>query len=165
MNERQATASRAQRTFPGRPEQVSAARHFVAHALGAGCPVADVVELLVSETVTNAVLHSASGAPGGSVHVSCTVSGRSLRVEVGDQDGGAGPWRRRAEAESLRGRGLLLLDELADRWGVRETAAGRTIWFELEADQPAWTWGTAGARYQASPPPPPLDPPASEPPE
>ena len=137
MTEQPTRPSRRQRTFPGRPEHVSAARRFVVGAIGDAGPVSDVAELLVSETVTNAVLHSDSGVPGGVVEVTCSVSDGILRVEVGDQNGhGAGPRRGSPRAESPVGRGLLLVDGLADRWGVRETPAGRTTWFELRLDRP-----------------------------
>ena len=58
--------------------------------------------------------------------------GRRLRVEVSD-DGGPARLRRRIHAvRPIRGRGLELVCALASRWGVRESSAGRTIWFEVD---------------------------------
>ena len=87
-----------------------------------------VVQLLTSEVVTNAVVHG--GAPV-SVDVACTDD----RVEVRVSDTGpASPLRREAGPTATSGRGMALLDTLAERWGVdRATrpAVGKTVWFLL----------------------------------
>jgi serine/threonine-protein kinase RsbW len=124
------------RDFIGRPDQVRAARRFVAQLIPrAG--VTTVAQLLVSEAVTNALLHSASGREGGVFRISCSVDRGVLRVSV--RDGGAPtPPRRRVHGlESVTGRGLELFDALAARWGVEGGPAGRTVWFELLLDQEA----------------------------
>src|SRR5580704_8005337 len=54
-------------TIPGRPEHVREARAFVAKALGELHPALDTAVLLVSELVTNAVMHSTSRCSGGTV--------------------------------------------------------------------------------------------------
>jgi len=124
------------RDFLGRPDQVRAARRFVAHLLPGGAAVA-VAQLLVSEAVTNALLHTASGHEGGVFKVVCSVHPSLLRVAV--RDGGApiAPRRRVHGLESVTGRGLELFDALAARWGVEGGPAGRTVWFELRLDQEA----------------------------
>jgi anti-sigma regulatory factor (Ser/Thr protein kinase) len=89
----------------------------------------DVVELLASELVTNAVLHG-----HGPVELLLNDDGTRLEVEVGDGLPGPLPWLpgRPADGEE-RGRGLLIVDRLADRWGCRPnpTAPGKIVWFEL----------------------------------
>jgi serine/threonine-protein kinase RsbW len=110
------------RSFAGRPDQVAAARRFVAAAL-ADCPaVADVV-LLTSELTTNAIQHSATGRGGsftvaishgpGRVRVTVTDGGSATRPMVGGAGGAA------AEL-STTGRGLILVDFLTVRWGYAD---------------------------------------------
>jgi serine/threonine-protein kinase RsbW len=123
---------RGRREFRGRADQVAAARRFVAAALHVGSPLRDVTRLLVSEAVTNAVLHSASGGAGGRFTVEYELSERRLRVEVRDGGGQRGPRRRVHHLESITGRGLELFDALSDRWGVDGGPGGRTVWFELD---------------------------------
>ena len=123
---------RGRREFRGRADQVGAARRFVSAALSFGSPLRDVTRLLVSEAVTNAVLHSASGEPDGTFTVEYQLDDRRLRVEVSDDGGAAGPRRRVHHIESITGRGLELFDALSDRWGVNGGPGGRTVWFELD---------------------------------
>lgn len=94
--------------------------------------------LLVSELVTNAVVHAECPAvlrvllprrPAG-------VSGRgTVRVEVADGSR-HGPLRRQANGEDVHGRGLELVDGLADRWGWSAEGQGKRIWCELDHVRP-----------------------------
>jgi serine/threonine-protein kinase RsbW len=120
------------REFRGHAEQVAAARRFVSGAVHAGGPARDVSRLLVSEAATNAVLHSGSGADGGTFAVEYRVSDDLLRVEIHDGGGPSGPHRRVHHLESVTGRGLELFEALSDRWGVDGGADGWTVWFELD---------------------------------
>ena len=52
--------------------------------------------------------------------------------EVRDTAGGR-PERKDPAIDELSGRGLLIVDELADRWGVDEAPPGKSVWFELDA--------------------------------
>ena len=135
-----AIAPRFRECFTGHPEQVARARHFVAAAL-AGCPAAADAELLASELATNAVQHSATGH-GGTFIVAISHAPGRVRVTV--TDGGSATFPAVAvAAEELvtSGRGLLLVDCLAERWGYaggpdqpgesRVPAAGGAVWFEL----------------------------------
>jgi anti-sigma regulatory factor (Ser/Thr protein kinase) len=125
-------ATLVRRRFPRRPEQVAAARRFVRGGLPRGSDTWETAQLLVSETVTSALDQSAPGRGAGTLEVGYAVVGRRLRVEVSD-DGGPARLRRRIHAvRSASGRGLELVRALASRWGVRESAAGRTIWFEVD---------------------------------
>jgi anti-sigma regulatory factor (Ser/Thr protein kinase) len=82
--------------------------------------------LLVSELVTNAVRHA-----GGPISVSATYLDATLRVEVHDTDQHPLPNLRKPSASDKTGRGLHLVDLLADRWAITPTSDGKTIWFEL----------------------------------
>ena len=108
---------------------VAAARRFVmdaVHRLGKDA-VADVAELLVSELVTNAVLHA-----GTVVNLRVVGDGTALRIEVSDGVR-AQPSRRHYSAEAATGRGLGLVEALAADWGTRDEATGKTVWCTVEA--------------------------------
>lgn len=92
------------------------------------------VDLMVGEIATNAVRHSLSGRRGGGVWVTVLVSRDRLRVEIQDDGGSAGrpliPAQGAGWDES--GRGLLVVNGLADRWGTLPGGDGRyTVWFEV----------------------------------
>jgi PAS domain S-box-containing protein len=88
-------------------------------------PLCDHAELLVSELVTNALLHAA--AP----RQLRLFRDRSLTVEVADADTHTPRLRSLAEDDE-GGRGMHLVNELAHRWGSRTTRHGKVVWFELE---------------------------------
>ncbi|MEU8761716.1 ATP-binding protein [Streptomyces sp. NPDC048659] len=106
------------------PEVRHALRAFLATwgAPGAG----DVAELLTSELVTNALIHTGDGAV-----VTATVEPEQLRVEVRDFVPGLRPPRARPADDDPHGRGLLLVRALADSWGVENREVGKVVWFEL----------------------------------
>jgi serine/threonine-protein kinase RsbW len=123
---------RGRREFRGHADQVAAARRFVVAAIHRDGSVRDVTRLLVGEAATNAVLHSGSGADGGTFSVEYLINDDRLRVEVHDGGGPAGPRRRIHLLESVSGRGLDLFEDLSDRWGVDGGPQGWTVWFELD---------------------------------
>jgi anti-sigma regulatory factor (Ser/Thr protein kinase) len=87
-------------------------------------------EVLVSEVVTNAVLH---GTPDADDPVRLTVEADDERLRVEVEDGGPGieePDRALPEPTATSGRGLALVGGLADRWGVGRLPS--RVWFELE---------------------------------
>ena len=114
-------------TFPGTPASAGRARAFVASALAAAGreDASEVVVLLTSELVSNAVLHS-----GSVIEVVVRVLPHRLAVEVHDQTGGE-PVRRHYSATSGTGRGLVLVEALARDWGTVLTGSGKFVWFEL----------------------------------
>jgi anti-sigma regulatory factor (Ser/Thr protein kinase) len=112
----------AVRTFPGVPASVREARAWVAGFLP-GDPAADDAALLTSELVTNSIVHSASGLPGGVVAVVVTAGDGQVRVDVLDQ-GEAAP---SPDAPPGLGVGLVLVKELAAASGGDEAAR----WFIL----------------------------------
>jgi serine/threonine-protein kinase RsbW len=117
------------RAFPGTPVQVREARRFLSTIL-AGQPVADEAVLCLSELVSNAVLHSHSGKPGGQFTVRVEMNENLLRVEVLD-DGGS--WRGADAPDEQHGRGLNIVGQLAVAWGRDgDSETGCTLWYELE---------------------------------
>jgi len=113
--------------FAGDAAQVREARRFLAGVLD-GCPAAADALLCVSELATNAVLHSRSGRPGGRFTVRATVWAGRVRVEVTDE---GGRWGHERDGDGQSGRGLLIVGELASRWGRDDGGAERTVWFEI----------------------------------
>ncbi|GAV44996.1 histidine kinase-, DNA gyrase B-, and HSP90-like ATPase [Streptomyces acidiscabies] len=89
----------------------------------------DIAELLTSELVTNALLHTDDDAV-----LTATVGPEGLHVEVRDfVDRLPEPEAPHAD-DGTHGRGLLLVQALADAWGVRPHGIGKAVWFELDAD-------------------------------
>lgn len=92
--------------------------------------------LLVSEIVTNAVIH-AGETPGASVDLRITTYPDRIRVEVSDSGPGFDLERLPARPRATGGHGLLVVDGLASRWGTERTLVdGRNrfcVWFELDA--------------------------------
>jgi len=121
--------------LPGLPESARAAREFTAACL-AGWPGAADAVLCVDELVVNAVRHSRSGRPGGTVTIRLTAGpGAGLRVEVQD----AGPLPRLVPAQrrdplAETGRGLALVQGLADTFGA--DAARGLHWFAMAWRRP-----------------------------
>ena len=111
------------------PQAAGLARAFVARELE-HCDeeVRDVARLLVSELVTNAVVHAASAVE---VEVQAGPEGILLRV----RDADTGPLVMRAGAGSELdegGRGIMLIDRLADAWGTEHHKGRKTVWFRLD---------------------------------
>jgi anti-sigma regulatory factor (Ser/Thr protein kinase) len=115
-----------------RPERDSArsARRFIESVLAEWdlARLRETSELLVTELVTNAVLHARTD-----VDLVARRSGPGLRVEVHDGDH-TPPVPRPYSPMSPGGRGLRIVDALAERWGVEPTAGGKYVWFELRRD-------------------------------
>ncbi|MEW2433087.1 ATP-binding SpoIIE family protein phosphatase [Streptomyces caniferus] len=86
-------------------------------------PMLDTTELLVSEVVTNAVRYASRPIALRLMRTDV------LRCEVGD-DSTQVPRMRRAQAGDEGGRGLFLVDRLAQRWGATRLSTGKVVWFE-----------------------------------
>jgi anti-sigma regulatory factor (Ser/Thr protein kinase) len=125
-------AAMIRRRFARRPEEVAAARRFVRGGLTRGSDAWETAQLLVSETVTSSIDRSVPARGSGTLEVGYALVGRRLRVEVSDDGGPARLRRRIGYPRPPGGRGLELVRALAHRWGVRESSAGRTIWFEVD---------------------------------
>jgi anti-sigma regulatory factor (Ser/Thr protein kinase) len=97
------------------------------------------LELLSTELITNAVRHTDS-----SCAVAVRWTGARVRVEVTDVSQ-ARPHRRHSSPEAEGGRGLLLVESLATRWGSAPDPAGKVVWFELgPSDGTPPPWSTPG---------------------
>ncbi|MEV3971421.1 SpoIIE family protein phosphatase [Streptomyces sp. NPDC050698] len=97
-----------------------------------------ITELVVSELVTNAIRY---GRPPIRLRL---IRDQSLLCEVSDA-GGTTPHLRRARAFDEGGRGLLLVAQLAERWGTRHARQGKTVWAELGEEKHAGPWDPASA--------------------
>lgn len=87
--------------------------------------------LLVSEIVSNAVIHS-KALPGTPIRFSAAANRHRIRVNVHDGGPGFTP-QRRAQTTEQGGWGLRLLDQQAHSWGV-DDQQGTLVWFELALD-------------------------------
>ena len=118
------------RAFPGTPAQVRETRRFLATVL-AGQDAADDAVLCLSELVSNAVVHSDSGQPGGHFTVRVEMNEDSLRVEVRD-DGGSWHEPVSGTPDEQHGRGLTIVSQLARAWGRDgDSETGWIVWYEI----------------------------------
>ena len=114
--------------FPSVAPSAASARRFVAAALrrwGCSEDFIELVLLLTSELVTNAYRHA-----GTDTRVSVRLDDDCARVEVRDVGRGE-PELRPLDTDRTDGRGLQIVDALADRWGYHSDAGGTAVWFEL----------------------------------
>ncbi|RMI29559.1 ATP-binding protein [Streptomyces triticirhizae] len=132
------------------PSEVARARRWVRAQIGGGrpcpaCPDAapgDTLVLLVSELVTNAVVHTGRPAvlrlavrrPEAS-RAERGCAGVPVRLEVVDGSGVA-PMPRQATRCDTGGRGLELVEVLAARWGWQREGEGKRVWCELDCSPP-----------------------------
>lgn len=112
--------------FP--PETASArhARAFVASALALPPDTKEIVELLVSELASNAILH-------GRTRFTVTVSQHDTATRVSFFDrNNALPAVKDYGPDAVTGRGLRIVERLADRWGIDQPpTGGKAVWFEI----------------------------------
>jgi anti-sigma regulatory factor (Ser/Thr protein kinase) len=126
-----ATTPPAEMRLPSTVQAPGTAREFLRAAACAThhARVLDEAELLVSELVTNAVLH---GAPPITVRVECD-SSDGLRVAVTDRSPDPAVPRAAGPLDES-GRGIRLVDVISDRWGVRtRSGEGKDVWFEIRS--------------------------------
>lgn len=121
---------RVSATLPAEPASAAAARQFVRATLAAWQlrQFADAASLLVSELVTNAVLHAGSVSI---VTISCEAG--VVRVEVSDSST-AQVQPRHYSADAGTGRGLMLVQAIASSWGNAAIVDGKRVWFELDSE-------------------------------
>ena len=117
---------RTHRTFSCEAGSPAAARRFVRSAgRGWGFDTVDV-ELVVTELATNVVQHA-----GSRYSVELCFEGETVTVEVSDASG-QWPERKTPRVMESGGRGLLIVDTLSKRWGVREVPrAGKVVWADI----------------------------------
>ncbi|MFG2111763.1 SpoIIE family protein phosphatase [Streptomyces sp. NPDC048718] len=117
------------------PQGLSDARAAVGQTLvDWGMPeLADDAELLTGELLVNVLLHT----EGGAVLTLEVLPEPVRRVRLSVQDRSSGWPRRRTPGEAATsGRGLLLMDAIAARWGVEPRGEGKAVWCELEPVEP-----------------------------
>ncbi|MGA2831156.1 MAG: ATP-binding protein [Streptosporangiaceae bacterium] len=114
------------RSFPGRPDQISAVRALLSGFLD-GYPTADDAVLLISELAANACAHSASGQPGGTFTVRAHMCASYLHAEVEDQGSAWDGHLRPAQAPH----GLYLLRALSAACGTFPGTCGWVTWFTI----------------------------------
>jgi serine/threonine-protein kinase RsbW len=119
------------RSFLGRAECLSEVRKFTVAVLG-DRPGTDLVVLAASELAANAILHTASGEPGGQFVVHLATFADRCQIRVDDAGGPKVPRacsEERPDAEA--GRGLALIDALSLKWGVLGDERSRAVWAEI----------------------------------
>ena len=116
----------------GDTSSIRKARSFVSVTLDAWglAPMRERAVLLASELATNVVLHARTA-----FRLSVMLD-RDLTVEVSDGSDEL-PRIEPNPVDGVRGRGLVLVSELASRWGSRLEEQGKTVWFALDLDQSA----------------------------
>ncbi|MDI6518124.1 ATP-binding protein [Streptomyces coelicoflavus] len=117
-------------TLPREPESAATARRLVRTSLSVWelDELADDTALIVSELVANAVQH----ARRESIRITIERPGAAL-VRVGVVDfSRVPPERREPDADDVNGRGLALVNELAEDWGTELLPWGKRVWAELE---------------------------------
>jgi anti-sigma regulatory factor (Ser/Thr protein kinase) len=113
--------------LPPEPSSATRARALARERLEQSCSsdTLDTVALLVTELVTNAILHARTP-------LQLTVESRpgSVRIRVEDESNER-PALRHYESDAVTGRGLALVERLASSWGVETTPSGKAVWCEV----------------------------------
>jgi anti-sigma regulatory factor (Ser/Thr protein kinase) len=120
---------RTSRSFPAVPESTRAARRFALQAAGDVPPaLRDAIAVMTAELAMNAVQHART-----EFEVTIDRAGAAMRVEVTDSGDGRPVAQPMPPPQSLRGRGLPIVDGLADAWGVIPSphGPGKSIWFQV----------------------------------
>ncbi len=114
-------------TLEPKPSSVAEARRWVTAQLrqAGRDDVTDTATLVVSELVTNVVVHAHSAAD-----LRLVVGSPGTRIEVCD-DSAELPRRRAVDADVSSGRGLGLVDAVCRRWGITRRGSGKCVWAEL----------------------------------
>ncbi len=117
------------RQLPGGPHAPRVARAEVREHLDGQVapPLVSDVELLVSELVTNSVRHSGSPEP---IHLRAWLRSGGVKVEIADGGSSFEVRSGGAADDAEGGRGLMILEALAERWGVSHDVRSR-VWFEI----------------------------------
>jgi anti-sigma regulatory factor (Ser/Thr protein kinase) len=122
---------RAIRRFRCQPGAVPAARRFVRETLREQPhEVVDAAELLTSELAANSVRHARTGFELA-IHAH-----DQIRIEVRDSGSGE-PRLLSPSVRESAGRGLLIVDAIADEWGVLRADTGKVVWFTLPRPNPS----------------------------
>ncbi len=123
--------------LPPQRRSVAVGRHWVvrvAASAGVTGMANQVVELLSSELLANAVLHGTEHAADQPIRIEFTSDDEWVRVAITDNVA-ARPVVLHPEPIAPAGRGMAIVEAMSHRWGVDEHAeGGKTVWFELDLD-------------------------------
>ncbi|MCQ1577157.1 ATP-binding protein [Streptomyces parvus] len=123
-------------TFPATTEAIPPVRRDLYKLLCKSglAEVAYIAALAAQELMANAVMHGCQGFPSDTaVTMTATCDGRQLRLTVEDPSTDL-PCVRSGSSDAEGGRGMLLVDDFADRWGVEVSPmanGGKAVWMEL----------------------------------
>ena len=134
-------------TFPGGRDAPTRARYALLALDGALAEIRETIRLLVTELVSNSVLH-AGADDQSSIELKVQASADVVRVEVRDCGPGFEPVPTEPDRQHGGGFGLFLVNKLADRWGV-ETEKPTRVWFEVDRRKTAHRWETAPSERKA----------------
>lgn len=129
MGQQSSRVQTAGREFAPTPDAAPTAREFVV-SLGGFADSESLLRLktLASEIVTNAILHARTP-------FSVEVTGDAAHFRVAVRDGSTElPVKRGYSPHHPTGRGLHIVEALADRWGVDAEDDGKTVWFEMDRE-------------------------------
>lgn len=131
--------------FSAEPDEVAALRRIMRLHLDLWGlrEVTDTAQLCVSELVSNVITHVGPGTP---TTLAVSMNGTRLRIEVHDPDSRALPTLLEAGVDSEGGRGMALVDALADRWGVQLHPDRKVTWCELATSLDSPNGHVGGAR-------------------
>ena len=112
--------------LPGVPESVREARAIVRGAIGEDCPATDAAVLCTSELVTNGILYTRSGRPGGTVTVTVDIGDGTATITVTDLGARGRPSiAARPSDGAEHGHGLRIVAQLAEAWSTYRADDGR----------------------------------------
>ena len=134
--------------IPGGDDAPTRARRSVQAQLAGSIPVSTAADaaLLVTELVTNSVVHANVG-PRGALSVDVTMLDDRLRIAVTDPGSSLRPRMLPRDPDAPGGRGLWLVDELCEAWGVWQDLGPTCVWCELLLNRaPASAGGHAGGK-------------------
>jgi anti-sigma regulatory factor (Ser/Thr protein kinase) len=118
--------------FGKEPDAPKRARRAVRELVDDPCdPIADAVTLAASELVANVIQHTSDG---GTMRAWDPKPDVPLRLEVEDHDPLV-PQPATPGADQVSGRGLKIVDGVADAWGVEPTAQGKVVWAEFDRNE------------------------------
>ena len=114
--------------LPPEPRSATRAREVTREHLAGTCPkdAVEIAALLVTELVTNAVLHARTAIMVG---IEASPGHVMLRVTDGSE---AQPVRRNYATDASTGRGIKLVEALASSWGVERSASGKAVWCQID---------------------------------
>jgi len=117
--------------LPAEPHSAKVARDAVSGLDGHLGPVFGDVVLLISELVTNSVRHAGLDA-SQPLQLSVAMEGETVQLAVRDPGPGFAPPDAPTDPAHVGGWGLVLVDQLAQRWGVEHDGEANVVWCELK---------------------------------